>query len=291
MATNYYCLVASLREYQLDGDLKGFDAKGIIEEIAGELVKADRKALGAFLLYHDVCNLVNLRAGRTAFSTLGNFSREELAEELVQPTMLPAELAEVIALYGEVEKEEVDADDPRLTRVDVDAPFERELFAAYYRYCATSGCRFVREWAEADRNLRNISVALTAKRKGLPVGERLVGGGEIVAQLQRSSAADFGLKGEVGYIDTLIGALSEGDNLLEKEHRIDLIRWNMAEELATFDYFNVNMLLSYVARLCLVHRWAMLDGERGRKMFRRLVSSLGAGDKIAEAERRYAEER
>ena len=77
MATNYYCLVAGLREYQLDGDLKGFDAKGIIEEIAGELVKADRKALGAFLLYHDVCNLVNLRAGREAFSTLGNFSREE----------------------------------------------------------------------------------------------------------------------------------------------------------------------------------------------------------------------
>lgn len=291
MATNYYCLVASLREYQLDGDLKGFDAKGIIEEIAGELVRADRKALGAFLLYHDVCNLINLRAGREAFSSLGNFSREELTEELENPTLLPAELAEVIALYGEVAKEEVDADDPRLARVNVDAPFERELFAAYYRYCATSGCRFVREWAEADRNLRNISVALTAKRKGLSVGERLVGGGDIVAQLRRSSAADFGLKGEVGYIDTLIGALSEGDNLLEKEHRIDLIRWNMAEELATFDYFNINMLLSYVARLCLVHRWAMLDGERGREMFRKLVSSLGAGDKIAEAEKRYAEER
>ena len=52
-----------------------------------------------------------------------------------------------------------------------------------------------------------------------------------------------------------------------------------------------DMLLSYVARLCLVHRWAMLDGERGREMFRKLVSSLGAGDKIAEAEKRYAEER
>ena len=291
MATNYYCLVASLRDYQLDGDLKGFDARSIIDEIAGELVRADRKALGAFLLYHDVCNLVNLRAGREAFSTLGNFSREELTEELENPTLLPAELAEVIALYGEVAKEEVDADDPRLARVNVDAPFERELFAAYYRYCATSGCRFVREWAEADRNLRNISVALTARRKGLSIGERLVGGGEIVAQLGRSSAVDFGLKGEVGYIDTLIAALSEGDNLLEKEHRIDMIRWNMAEELSLFDYFNVNMLLGYVARLCLVHRWAMLDGEKGKELFRRLVASLGAGDKIAEAERRYAEER
>lgn len=291
MATNYYCLVASLRDYQLDGDLKGFDARSIIDEIAGELVPADRKALGALLLYYDVCNLVNLRAGREAFSALGNFSREELAEELTTPSKLPSELAEVILLFDEVAKGEVDADDVRLERVSVDSPFEREIFAAYYRYCAKSKCRFVRAWAEADRNLRNISVALTARRKGLSISERLVGGGEIVAQLGRSSAVDFGLKGEVGYIDTLIAALSEGDNLLEKEHRIDLIRWSMAEELSLFDYFNVNMLLGYVARLCLVHRWATLDGEKGKELFRRLVASLGAGDKIAEAEKRYAEER
>jgi hypothetical protein len=290
MATNYYCLVASLREYQLDGDLKGFDAKGIIEEIAGELVRADRKALGAFLLYHDVCNLINLRAGREAFSTLGNFSREELTEELENPTLLPAELAEVIALYGEVAKEEVDADDPRLARVNVDAPFERELFAAYYRYCATSGCRFVREWAEADRNLRNITAAVTARQRGMTIGEVVVGEGDVVAQLSRSSAVDFGLKGELTYIDNLIAALGDNQDLLDKEHRIDLIRWNMAEELATFDYFNINYLLSYVARLGLVHRWAMLDAERGKEMFRRLVGSLGAKEQIAEAESRYAAE-
>lgn len=291
MATNYYCLVASLRDYQLDGDLKGFDARGIIDEIAHELSAADRKALSAFLLYHDVCNLVNIRAGREAFSALGNFSREELEEQLVSPVALPAELAEVVDLYGEATRGELDADDVRLQRVNVEAPFENSLFEAYYRYCSKSKCRFVREWSEADRNLRNISVALTARRRGLPVGDRLVGGGEIVSQLSRSSAADFGLKGEVGYIDTLIGALSEGDNLLEKEHRIDLIRWAIAEDIATFDYFNINLLLCYVSHLCLVHRWATLDAERGKEMFRKLVASLSAGERIAQAEKRYAEER
>ena len=30
---NYYCLVAGLREYSLDADTKGFDARAIIEEI------------------------------------------------------------------------------------------------------------------------------------------------------------------------------------------------------------------------------------------------------------------
>ena len=30
---NYYCLVAGLREYSLDADTKGFNARAIIEEI------------------------------------------------------------------------------------------------------------------------------------------------------------------------------------------------------------------------------------------------------------------
>lgn len=290
MATNYYCLVAGLREYTLDGDVKGFDARVVIEEIAEALSKADRKALAAHLLFWDVCNMVNVRNGRDGFSTLGNLSREELVAELECPTVLPAELREVIELYAEVAGGEVDADDERLLRIDTARSFEASLFGAYYRYCAKNRCRFVREWAEADRNLRNITAAVTARQRGMTIGEVVVGEGDVVAQLSRSSAVDFGLKGELTYIDNLIAALGDNQDLLDKEHRIDLIRWNMAEELATFDYFNINYLLSYVARLGLVHRWAMLDAERGKEMFRRLVGSLGAKEQIAEAESRYAAE-
>ena len=32
-ATEYYCLVAGLKEYSLDADTKGFDAKAIVGEI------------------------------------------------------------------------------------------------------------------------------------------------------------------------------------------------------------------------------------------------------------------
>lgn len=289
MATNYYCLVAGLREYTLDGDVKGFDARVVIEEIAEALTKSDRKALAAHLLFWDVCNLVSVRAGREGFSTLGNLSREEVEAELEAPTLLPAELREVIELYAEMAGGEVDPDDERLARVDSSRSFEASLFGAYYRYCAASRCRFVREWAEADRNLRNITAALTARQKGINIGDVVVGEGDVVSQLSRSSAADFGLKGELTYVDNLIAALGDNQDLLDKEHRIDLIRWNMAEELATFDYFNINYLLSYVARLGLVHRWAMLDAERGKEMFRKLVGSLGAKEQIAAAERRYAD--
>lgn len=289
MAKNYYCLVAGLREYSLDGDVKGFDAREVIDEIADELSKEDARALRGWMLFHDVCNMVNIKSGREGYSTLGNFSREEIAEQLERPSELPRELAEVVELYTDMAGGEVDADDERLRRVDPSRAFATELFAAYYRYCATSGCRFLREWSEADRNLRNITAALAARAKGLTIAEWMVGDGEVVQQLSRSSAADFGLKGEVGYVDTLIGALAENDNLLDKEHRIDMIRWGISEELSTFDYFNIDFLLGYIVRLSLVHRWARLDAERGKEMFRRLVSSLGATEHIRQAERRYAE--
>lgn len=290
MAKNYYCLVASLRDYTLDGDAKGFDALEIIEEIAEELSPRDAKALRGWRLFHDIGNIIALSSGRENFSKLGNFTPEELKEEMERPRELPRQIREVLELYAAAKGGEIDPDDERLARVDVGRSFGSELYAAYYRYCASSDCRFLREWSEADRNLRNITAALTARAKGLPVGDQLVGGGEIVSQLVRSSAADFGLKGEVGYIDALIGALGENENLLDKEHRIDMIRWAISEEIATFDYFNINLLLSYIVRLGLVHRWAQLDSERGLEMFRRLVGSLGASEQIRAAERRFSEE-
>ncbi len=289
MAKNYYCLVAGLREYSLDGDAKGFDAREVIDEIAEELSREDALALRGWMLFHDVCNMVNMANHREGFSTLGNFSREELEAQMEAPTELPRELSEVVELFAEVGRGEVDADDERLTRIDASRPMSTELFAAYYRYCSRSRCRFLREWSEADRNLRNITAALTAREKGLTIAEYMVGDGEVVQQLSRSSAADFGLKGEITYIDSLIGALSDNENLLDKEHRMDMIRWGIAEEIATFDYFNIGFLLSYVVRLSLVHRWSRLDEQRGRELFSRLVASLGATEHIRQAEKNYAE--
>ena len=86
----------------------------------------------------------------------------------------------------------------------------------------------------------------------------------MVEQLERSSAADFGLRGELPYIDAVIAAVNDEANLVEKEHKIDLIRWNEATELATFDYFDINTILSYLARVNIVARWTQLDAVRGR---------------------------
>ena len=71
-----------------------------------------------------------------------------------------------------------------------------------------------------------------------------MGGDETSQQLKRSSAADFGLRGDVPYLEAVIAAVNDETNLVEKERKIDAIRWNQAEELSTFDYFDINALLA-----------------------------------------------
>lgn len=265
--TDYYCLVASLREYALDADTKGFDAAAIVAAIREELGRSDDRQVELLYGYCDCENLISLRAGRTAFNPLGNFSREELEAELKSPRRLPAELARVVRAWADPEGEDAET-------VDTAQPFEHALMEAYYALCERKGCRFLRAWAAFDRTLRNVAAAVTARALGRPVEEAVVGSDDIADQLVRSSAADFGLRGELPYVDAVIAAVNEEGNIVEKERKIDLIRWREALELSVFDYFDINAILAYLVRINIVARWMRLDAARGRAMFERLTAEL-----------------
>lgn len=269
---DYYCLVAGLREYSLESDTKGFDAPALIAEIKEELSGRDRKTAELLYTYYDIENIVALRAGRERLSALGNLSRGELEQELASPSRLPAPLGRVIAAFDAAGKEGGDADGGE--GVDMEQSLERNLFAAYYDACARSSSRFMRRWSAFDRTLRNISAAFAARRRGIPVAEVIVGTGDIESALVRSSAADFGIKGDVAYVDQVMLAVSDEGDLLEKEHRIDAIRWDMADELTLTDYFDLDFILGYLVKVNIIHRWAALDAQRGREMLRRLVDGL-----------------
>ena len=260
---NYYCLVAGLREYALDSETKGFDAKEIISQIEEELSSKDLESLHLLQCYYDCENIIALRHSRAAFNPLGNMSREQLEAEVEQPRYLPKRIAEVIRAYADAEGEDAE-------KVDTSLGFERLLMKAYYEECEHSSCRFVKEWAEFDRTLRNVVAAIVARSLDRSIESVTVGEGDVVEQLHRSSAADFGLRGEIQYLDAVISAVNDEQNMVEKEHKIDLVRWEQAQQIASADYFNINAILSYVARINIVARWSLLDEKRGREMFERI---------------------
>ena len=69
--SDYYCLVAGLREYALDADTKGFDARAIVAEILDGVSARDAKQVRLLYGYYDCENLAALRAGRAAHNPLG----------------------------------------------------------------------------------------------------------------------------------------------------------------------------------------------------------------------------
>lgn len=275
-STEYYYLVAGLRDWTLDSDTKGFDVREIIDEIVGELTKSDREAVRMLYAYYDCENIIARRAKRERHNQLGNLSAEQIAEVLEERnySLLTPAVANCVKLYVEADDEERDEE------VTLDASFERAIFEAYYRDLAESKVSFLKEWGAFDRNLRNIAAAIAAREAGRVVADVTVGDGEIVEQLKRSTAADFGLRGELPYVDSVISAVSDEKNIVEKERKIDAIRWAEAEAMTSFDFFTINFILSYLVKVNIVARWTLLSPEVGREMLNRLIKELDAKELV-----------
>lgn len=275
-STEYYYLVAGLREWTLDSDTKGFDVREIVDEILDELSKSDRAAVKLLYAYYDCENIIARRAERERHNALGNLSAEQIDDMLATRnySSLSTNVAKVVKYFNEADDEDRDEESV------ISDSFERALFDAYYRDLAASKCSFLRAWGEFDRNLRNISAALAAREAGRSVSDVVVGGGDVVDQLKHSSAADFGLRGELQYIDSVISAVSDEKNIVEKERKIDKVREAYAWDIASFDFFNINFILSYLVRVNIVARWMLLSPEVGRDMLNRLMSDLDAKDLV-----------
>ena len=275
-STEYYYLVAGLRDWTLDSDTKGFDVREIIDEIVGELTKSDREAVRMLYAYYDCENIIARRAKRERHNQLGNLSAEQITEVFEERNyaLLTPAVAKCVKLYVEENDEERDQE------ITLDSSFERAIFEAYYRDLAESKCSFLKEWGAFDRNLRNIAAAIAAREAGRVVADVTVGGGEIVEQLKRSTAADFGLRGELPYIDSVISAVCDEKNIVEKERKIDAIRWAEAEAMTSFDFFTINFILSYLVKVNIVARWTLLSPEVGREMLNRLIKELDAKDLV-----------
>ena len=270
-ANSYYALVAGFKEYALDGEMKGFDIEAILSEVFEVLSSKDRKTVELLYAYYDCENLISRHNGSSTYNALGRLSNEEVEEELRRPSLLIEPLAKVVRAYASPESE--DAEDMDLTQ-----PFAKALMTAYYKACAASGSRLLREWSTADRTIRNIVAATLARRQGVAVESVVVGGDSVAASLSRSSAADFGLRTEIPYVEPLIAAVIDEHNMMEKERKIDNIRWSVLSELSSFDYFDINAVIAYLVKVNMVARWAALDAKSGREMFDRLVSELNSAD-------------
>ncbi len=269
MAKNYYCLVAGLPDILL-GDKKVLHTSIALREmLSEELTKQDFSMVQAIYLPFDHYNLIDLLYHqKKEFDPRGVFTIYEL-ESLTDKRSLESLEGDIFPTYlVEFAKLVVAAEEP-LERVNA----EVILFKMYTEYLTTFSNSFLNEYMNFELNQRNIFTALNARKYGMDYEKELIGKGDVVDALVKSRSRDFGLANELEYIESLI-QIYEEENILERELKIDRLKWDYLDEVTFFNYFTAERVMAFVYKLLMVERWIALDEEKGKKLFQQLVNEL-----------------
>lgn len=265
----YYYLVAGLPKLALEDNKLSYTVADFKEDIYPALTVADKKLVSLFFLQYDNANVLKLLKDReAAIDGRGVFSAEELNEYIlrlkegdrIENSMFPAYLSTFISEYF-------------TNPVEENFLLENRLAALYYAYAMECKNKFVSSWFAFNLTVNNILVALAARKYKMELSSVIVGDTEVCEALRTSNARDFGLTGEVDCMEQLM-KISEISELVEREKKIDQLRWNWMEKATFFDYFTIERLFVFLLQLDMVERWMVLDKEKGNLLFRNIIATL-----------------
>ena len=127
----------------------------------------------------------------------------------------------------------------------------------FYAKAAKSKNRFIREYFDFDGRLRNLTVQFLAKHLGKKAEDYVVEMPETDFEEERA-----------------IREILEDQDFVEREQRMDDLKWEKASDIARMDYFNMNAILAFLVKAKTVQRWAELDPVKGQEMFKKLVEEV-----------------
>ena len=271
--SQYYYLVTGLPELSLEDNKLNYTVGDFKTEFYPQLSKEDQKLVDLYYLKFDNANLLKLLKDREAvIDPRGNFTADQFVavfkqfnEEgvIASPGSLPPYIIKFIQAYL-TQQEEGTASDVLV---------EDWLAGLYYEYAMQCKNDFVSSWFEFNLNSNNVLVALAARKYKMQIAPLVVGDTEVCRALKTSNARDFGLTTELDYFDQLL-KVSETEDLVEREKKLDQIRWKWMEDKTFFDYFSIERLYVFLLQLEIIERWISLDKEKGSQMFREIIDSL-----------------
>lgn len=265
--SKYYCLVAGLPDISLDDGKLTYTVANFKSDIYPELSVSDRKLIDLFFLKYDNLNLLKLLRDKEAIvDPRGNYSADELiafiasvkeGETPVCPSYIPLFISDY------------------LQKVSTDEYFVPEDCLANYYYAYAMECHntFISSWFEFNLNINNVLTALTARKYKFDVASNIIGRTDVSNVIRTSNARDFGLTGTLEYLEQLM-RISETEELVEREKKIDILKWNWMEDAIFFDYFTIERIFVFLLKLEMIERWISLDKEKGNEIFRNIIESL-----------------
>lgn len=255
--SNYYYIMSGLPDLQLESPTAAFSTRELREQLLEQesLKGRDLRMVELFYLMGDCKNLITLLNDNLAeLPNTGNWNKQELQEmiadaledEFEDDPRFPPFMAEFVREYYEKKQEEGYFPEDR-------------VMLRYWQYLKSQGTGFIKRWAEMSLNIANALTALLCEQQGWPVEQYTYGydaaqiDGTLMAQL-REIALD--------------------SDPVQKERRIDAMKWVWAEDETFFEPFDINALYAYLLKAEMLERWARLDVEQGKEKFRQIIENL-----------------
>lgn len=269
MQRNYYhYFVAGLQDIFLDDTEIHFPMLDFKQELKDHLKPEDYKLVELLFLPYDNQNLLNfLNEDYENHNDLGAFSFQEFEVEFSDEKLgiLPLYMYDFVELYKDEEQSK-----------GLVKSWENVLAEMYFDYALKTKNKFLKQWFEFNKNLNNIIIGHNCRKYNLEAEKQLIGDNFVSNAILNSNAKDFGLDVDLPYISEIM-ALIDNENLLAREKGLDKLKWDKVEEITLFDYFTIEVVLTYTIKLDIAYRWLELDEETGREMFAKIIDNLKSG--------------
>lgn len=277
----YHCLIAGLPDLVYDERKTSLTVSNLRDMLTESLSPEDMALVSLYLGRYDNHNLLAYLADTDSpldtRGTLKSEEIEEIIEGLKEGTINHVLTPEWFKTFVPARLEEQPLSDT--------LSWEDQLTSLYYEHLLRVENSFFREYFTFEFNVSNILSALLSRQFGLNPADSILGDGAIAMQLRSSQAKDFGLSGDITYLDQVV-RITEETNLLERERKIDLLRWGWLDENVFFYYFTIEKVFSILIKLEIIERWLKIDPEFGQKRFRELLDSLQASYEFPEEYKR-----
>lgn len=266
--TQYHCLVAGLPDLIVDGNKALISLNQFKEELKVYLTPQDYKLVEVLFYEFDNTNILSfLRKENFDWNINGNYSREFIESQIKTPDNLIKYIFDFLT-------ERLENDE---TSVDLYSEFS--LSEKYYSFLLSLPNKFLSEWFEYEMNLININTALLRRKYKLPLDGQIIGKNEVSQLILTSQSKDFELGNHIKGIDSLI-ALYESASVIERELKLDQLRWDYLTEKTVFEYFSIEKVLSYTIMFKIASRWHTLNTNTGKKILENLLDGLASDFKI-----------
>lgn len=134
---------------------------------------------------------------------------------------------------------------------------DENLNREFYEAALKDKERFIKEYFTFDLNVRNGKARFLNKAFERPIDQNTIN-------------LEVGEFTELQRLDEVLNA----PDLLSRERGLDSMMWEKILQITTFNYFDLDAILGFIARLHIIDRWFALDEKTGREMFHRLVDEV-----------------